>query len=285
MVETYGVSEERVYYVEEANKGTTPAAPGMFSIPHESLDPGVDAGNIILRSGGQFDAVAIKRGTRNPTLKVTYPLPSAAPMNFLQYAKRDLDKTLSIQVLYYKGAFATATDILSLLYTYMRVSKASVSCEIDDVIRATVELIGQTITPGTAKITDATYTDYTGAVGFNESSVTIGGATDDRVVGWKFDIANNPKQVPVIRNANGYLPKYIPNGRRQLSGEVKFEFESEAEMTALLADTEQDIAFGLGGAVVATFLNAKWSNVTHQKWLDDLISVTATFDARGLTIA
>ena len=145
--------------------------------------------------------------------------------------------------------------------------------------------LGRTWHPGTAKLAGATYTDHSGAVAFNESSVTIGGATDDRVVGWKFDILNNPKQVPVIRSANGYLPKYVPFGKRELSGEVKFEFESKAEMDAMLADTSQNIAFGLGGASVATFSGAKWSSVHHEKWLDDLLAVTAKFDATGLTIA
>ncbi len=285
MVETYGQDQERIYYVNEAVKGTTPNNPTVYSVPHESLDPGVDVGNILLRAGGNYDVVAIKRGLRNPTLKVTYPLPSAAPINLLQYAKRDLDTTLSVQVLYYKGAFATATDIISLLYSYMRVNKATVSCDIDDVVKATLEMVGQQMATGTAKIAGATYTDYTGAVSFNESAVTIAGATDERVVGWKFDILNNIRQIPVIRSANGYLAKYVTNGQRSLGGEIKFEFESKAEMDTMLADTAQTLTFGLGGAVVATFTGAKWSNVHHEKLLDDLIAVKAQFDATGLTIA
>lgn len=287
MVETYGVDQERIYYIDETVKGTTPGTPAMLGIPHESLDPGMDVGNLLLRAGGNYDVVAIKKGTRNPTIKVTYPLPSAAPISLLQYAKRDLDKTLSVQVLYYKGQFVDATDIISLLYTYMRVSKASVSCDIDDVVKATLELVGQNMATGTAKIADATYTDYSGAVAFNESSVTIGGSTNNEVVGWKFDILNNPKLVPVIRSANGYLPKYVPFGKRQLSGEIKFEFETKTQMDALLADTSQTIVFGLGGtpATAATFTGCKWSNIHHEKWLDDLVAVTASFDATGLTIA
>ena len=284
MVETYGVDQERIYYVNETVKGTTPATPAMLGVPHESLDPGINPNNLLLRSGGSYDLVAIKRGTRTATLKITYPLPSSAPISLLQYAKRDLDTSLAVQVLYYKGAFATATDILSLVYNYMRIAKASVSCEIDDVIKASLELIGQNVTPGTSKIADATYNDHVGAVAFNETAVTIGATTEDRVIGWKFDIVNNPKQVPVIRSANGYLAKYVPFGKRQLSGEVRFEFESMAEMAAVLADTQQNIAFGLGGAAIATFQNCKWSNVTHSKWLDDLIQCTATFDATSLTI-
>jgi hypothetical protein len=286
MVETYGLDQERIYYILEANKGTTPNNPAMLGIPHETLDVGMDVGNIPLRAGGNFDVVALKKGMRNPTLKVTYPLPSAAPIELLQYAKRDLDKTLSVQVLYYKGAFATATDILSFLYTYMRINKATVSCDIDDVVKATLEMVGQQMATGTAKIAGATYTDHTGAVAFNESAVTIAGATDDRVVGWKFDIVNNARQVPVIRTgASSALAKYVPFGQRSLSGEITFEFESKAEMDAMLADTAQTLTFGLGGAVLATFTGAKWSNVHHERLLDDLIAVRAEFDATGLTIA
>jgi hypothetical protein len=213
-------------------------------------------------------------------------VPSAAPIDLLQYAKLDLDKSLSAQVLYYKGAWASATDIISLLYTYLRIGKASVGCEIDDILKASLELLGQNVTTDTSKIADATYTDFSGAVAFNETDVTIGGSVNDRVVGWKFDINNNPKQVPVIRTTNGYLAKYIPFGSRQLSGEVRFEFESKTELDEALADTEFPIKFGLGGTAYAQMEAAKWSNISSEKWLDDLIAVRAQFDAKGpLTIA
>jgi hypothetical protein len=286
MVETYSTDQERIYYVAETVKGTTPANPAMLGVPHESVNPGFNPGNLLLRSGGSYDLFAIKKGTRVPSLKVSYIIPSAAPVDLLQYAKTDLDKTLSVQVLYHKGSFASATDILSLLYNYMRIGKASVSCEIDDVLKANLEMIGQNVTTGTAKLSGATYTDYGGAVAFNETDLTIGGAANDRVVGWKFDINNNPKQVPVIRSTNGYLAKYIPFGNRQLSGEVRFEFESKTEMDNALSDTEFNIRFGLGGTAYAQMEAAKWSNITSEKWLDDLIAVRAQFDAKGpLSIA
>jgi hypothetical protein len=286
MVETYSTDQERIYYIPETAKGTTPANPAMLGVPHESINPGFSPSNLLLRSGGSYDLYAIKKGLRVPSLKVSYVIPSAAPVDLLQHAKIDLDNTLSVQVIYYKGSWASATDILSLLYNYMRIGKASVSCEIDDVLKASLEMVGQNITTGTAKISGATYTDYTGAVAFNETDVTIAGVANDRVVGWKFDINNNPKQVPVIRSTNGHLAKYIPFGNRQLSGEVRFEFESKAEMDDALADTEFDIRFGLGGTAYAQMDDAKWSSVTHEKWLDDLIAVRAQFDAKGpLSIA
>ena len=176
MVETYSADQERIYYVAETVKGTTPTNPSMLGVPHESVNPGFNAGNLLLRSGGSYDLFAIKKGTRVPSLKFSYIVPSAAPIDLLQYVKIDLDKTLSVQVLYHKGSFASATDILSLLYTYMRIGKASVSCEIDDILKCNLEMVGQNLVTGTAKLSGAAFTDYAGAVAFNETDVTIGGS-------------------------------------------------------------------------------------------------------------
>ena len=54
MIETYGVDQERIYYVNETVKGTTPATPGTPGAPHESLDPGINSKNLLLRSGGNI---------------------------------------------------------------------------------------------------------------------------------------------------------------------------------------------------------------------------------------
>ncbi|MCW4018002.1 MAG: phage tail tube protein [Candidatus Bathyarchaeota archaeon] len=286
MVETYSADEERFYYVVETVKGTTPANPAMLSVPQAELTPDFDPGNLLLRGGGSFDLQAIKPGIRKPAIRVKYPLPSVAPIDLLQYVKRDLDKSLSCQVLYHKGSWTEPTNIISLLYTYMRIGKASVSCEIDGVIEATLELLGQNLTTGTAKIAGATYTDYGGVVAFNEASVLKDLTPDDRVTGWSFSINNNVKQVPVIRSSSGTLAKYVTFGNRGLSGEVKFEFESKAEMDAALADSEFDLKFMLSGSNNAVFPDCHWSSVTHEKWLDDLIAVRAAFDSKGpLTIA
>src|SRR4030066_441583 len=111
MPETYSAHESRIYYVEETAYGQTPTNPSMLSVPAESLEPAVNPNNIKLRGVGSVDLQAIKKGLRAPSLKVSFPLPSDAPISFLQYAKADLDKSLSIQVLYYKGVFSAATDI------------------------------------------------------------------------------------------------------------------------------------------------------------------------------
>ncbi len=287
MVETYSTDQERFYYIEEGTPGVTPSgAPEahitMLGIPAVDIIPSFDPNNLKLRGVGNYDLQDIKRGTFEPSLRLNYIVPSAAPTNLLQYIKRDLDKTISGQVLYYKGAFEAATDILSLLYNYLKVSKATVSFETDDLVRASLDLIGQNITTGTAKLANADYAEYSGAI--SQSTVTIGGVTNTKATRWSFSVENNPRRVPVIRSANPHLAKYIPWGQRSISGEIDFEFEDKTEIDQALADTEFSLALGIGGAT-ATLSNCKWDTITKDKWLEDLISVKATFTARGLAIA
>jgi hypothetical protein len=281
MVETYGMDEQRFYSVVESVFGTTPTNPTMLSVPSDPIDPGFDPGNLKLRGGGNYDLQSIKKGLRKPSLKIGYALPSDAPIELLQWAKVDQDKSLSCQVIYYKGIFASASDILSLLYKGMRISKVSVQCSIEDVIRATMEFEGQDLETGTAKISGANYADHSGAVPFHESYVKKATSVLDRVTDWKFDILNHPRRVPVIRSTNGHLAKYIPFGTRDLSGELAFEFESKEEMDECLADTEFTLEFGLGGTCKAVFSYCKWDGITHTKWLEDLISAKARFVAKG----
>jgi hypothetical protein len=281
MVETYGTDEERFYYVVESVLGTTPPNPAMLGPACDPIDPGFDPSNLKLRGGGSYDLQAIKKGLRKPSLKIGYALPSIAPIDLLQWAKTDQDKSLSCQVIYYKGVFASAADIISLLYKGMRISKVSVQCTIEDVVKATIEFEGQDLETGTAKISGASYTDHTGAVAFHESYVKIASVANERVVDWKFDVVNNPRRVPVIRSSSGNLAKYIPFGHRELSGELTFEFEAKTEMDDILADTEFALEFGLGGSSKAVFSACKWDQITHSKWQEDLICCKAKFVAKG----
>jgi len=281
MVETYGAHQTRLYYVEETSYGETPANPSMLGVPAESVEPAINPSNIKLRGIGSIDLQAVKKGLRQVALKVSYPLPSSAPIDFLQYAKADLNKSLSIQTLYYKGLFAEATDIISLLHKGCKFQKVTVECHIEDVVKASGELIGQNLEVGTAKITGATYTDHSGAVPFYESYVKKGASTLDRVTDWSFTIENNLKRVPVIRTTNGYLLKYLPYRHRSLTGELTFEFESKEEFEDVINDTEFDLEFGLGGSNKAVFTDCKWENVATPTRIEDLIALKASFVAKG----
>ncbi|MFB3887956.1 MAG: phage tail tube protein [Candidatus Bathyarchaeia archaeon] len=285
MPETYGAHESRIYYVEETAYGQTPTNPSMTSVPAESLEPTFNPGNIKLRGFGSVDLQAVKKGLHAPSLKVAYSLPSEAPVNFLQNARDELNKSLTVQVLYYKGAFASATDIVSLLFAGCKFHKVSVNCSIEDVVRANAELLAQTATTGTAKITGATYADYSGAVPFYESYLKKGAATLDRVTDWKFTLENNLKQVPVIRTTNGNLLKYLPHRHRALTGEVTFEFESKEEYDDVIGDSEFTLEFGLGGTSKATFSGCKWENVASPARVEDLVSLKAEFVAKTFTLS
>jgi len=267
--------------VEESTYGTTPTNPSMYGASAESVEPAINPSNIKVRGIGSIDLQALKKGLRNVGLKVAYPLPSDAPIDFLQHAKAELDHSLSIQVLYYKGIFASATDIISLLHKGCKFQRLTVECHIDDVVKATAELIGQDLDVGTAKITGATYGDRVGAVPFYESYVKKATTTLDRVTDWSFIIENNLKRVPVIRTTNGYLLKYLPHRHRNLTGELTFEFESKEEFDDVVNETEFDLEFGLGGTDKAVFTGCRWENVVTPTRIEDLVALRAGFVAKG----
>ena len=286
MVDTYHSDQEKFYYVTEGSFGVVPATPAMLGHSCSNLDPDINANNIKVSGTGSVDLVALKRGLRQPTLRLKYPIPSDAPINLLQYVKQELNNSLVLQVLYYKDIFATATDIISLLYKGARFNKATLTCDIDGLLECEAEFRAQDVEVTTAKIANATYTDYAGAVSGSESYVKIGGVSCERVTSWKLSIDNSCKPVPVIRSVNGHLAKYIPWGKRLLTGELNFEFESKQEADDILADTEQSsLEFGLGGANKVNVAYAKWDDFSLSCKSEDLIYAKVLFTARGpLTI-
>ena len=287
MVDTYHSDQEKFYYVPEGTFGVVPANPPMLGHACSSIDPDINPNNIRVPGTGSIDIAALKRGLRQPVLKVKYPIPSDAPINLLQYVKQELNASLSLQVLYYKNQFAFATDIISLLYKGARFNKATLTCDIDGILECEAEFPSQDIEIGTAKIAGAGYTEYAGAVSGSESYVKIAGTICERITSWKLQIDNSCKPVPVIRSVNGHIAKYLPFGKRLLTGELNFEFESKQEADDVLADTEQSsLEFGLGGANLANVAFAKWEDVSFSGKAEDLIFVKATFTARGpLTIS
>lgn len=284
MSETYSSHESRIYYVEEANYGQTPQNPTMLSVPAESIEPQINPNNIKLRGVGSVDLQAIKKGLHAPSLKLAYALPSDAAVNLLQNARMELAKSLSLQVLYYKGDFASAANVTSLLFRGAKVQRATVECSVEDVLRASVDFLAQDAAVSTAKIQSATYADYTGVVPFYESYIKKGAANLDRVTDWKFSVDNHLKQVPVIRSPNGNILKYLPNRHRDLNGEVIFEFESKEEFEDIINDIEFDLEFGLGGANKAVFSGCKWENASAPTRIEELVSLKAQFVAKTFTI-
>jgi hypothetical protein len=289
MTDTYGAHECRVYFVQETNYGETPTNPSMLSINAENLEPSLNPDLIQVRGVGSGDLQSVKRGLRQANLKIVHLLPSDAPISFIQHAQAL--NSLSIQLLYYKGSFASATDVISLLYKGCRINKLAVECSIEEVVKATVEIVGKDVTVGTSKITGATYGDYAGAIPYNESYVQRGAgdgsglAVLERVTDWKFSIENNLKPVPVIRSTDGYLLKYLPARHRNLTGELTFEFESKQEYDDVINDIEFSLKFGLGNTNNALFKYCKWENVATPTRVEDLVSLRASFVARDVVIS
>jgi hypothetical protein len=280
----YGAHEAKIYYVEETNYGVTPSNPTMLGVKAESVEPALNPSLIKVRGVGSRDLQAIKKGLRQANMKIVYPLPSDAPINFLQHIQTL--NSLSIEVFYEK-----TSETIDLLYKGCRFDKVVVECSIEDIVKATVELVGQNVAVGTAKISGATYMDYAGAVPYFESYVQQGDADGsnltavERVTDWKFTIENNLKRVPVIRGTEGFLLKYLPARHRNLTGELTFEFENKQEFDDVISDSEFSLNFGLGGTSSALFKYCKWENVTTPTRIEDLVSLKANLVARDLTIS
>ena len=280
----FGAHEAKIYYVEETNYGETPLNPAMVGVKAETVEPTLNPGLIKVRGIGSRDLQTIRRGLRQISLRVAYPLPSDAPINFLQHIQTL--NSLSIEVIYEK-----TDSIIDLLFKGCRFNKATVECHIEDIVKADIEILGQDANIGTSKISGATYSEYSGAVPFYESFVKKGDADGsnltavDRITDWKFTIENNLKRVPVIRETNGYLLKYLSARHRNLYGELTFEFESKQEYDEVINDSEFSLQFGLGGSSTALFKYCKWENVSTPTQIEDLVALKASFVARDVLIS
>jgi hypothetical protein len=276
----YGAHEAKFYYVEETNYGETPASPNMLGIgPVENVEPAISPGLIKVRGIGSIDLQAIRKGLRQVAVKVAFALPSDSPIGFIQWAKVELNKSLSIEVFYEK-----TSGIISLLHKGCKFNRLTVGCSVEGIIKADTELLGQNLTVGTAKI-GASYGDHPYAVPFYQSYVKKDTTTLERVTDWKWTIENNLKRVPVIKTTSGDILKYLPHRHRNLSGEVTFEFESKEEFDDVINDTEFSLEFGLGGSNKALFSNCKWDQVSTPTRIEDLVALKAPFVARTVAIS
>jgi hypothetical protein len=281
MVETYGEHEIRAYWVVETEYGVTPPDPVMKRICAEGIEPNLDPHLIKVRGLGDRTLQAIKKGSFLPTLNLGHLVPSDGPVDFLQYFKSAY--SLSVEVLYFKGEFASATDIISLLIKGCRLNTISTAVGIDDILKADVKIIGQNVLIGTAKV-GASYFNFTGTVPFYDTYVKKQTTTLDRATGFKFEVKNNLKPITVIRASDSNILKYLQFGKQEASGEIDFEFETEEELEDVVDDIEFSLEFGVGGSPVKkfTFSNCKWDNVGTKA--EDYVSLRAPFTAKDFTI-
>jgi len=275
----FGAHEAKVYYVQEATFGVTPTNPSMLGIATaEDVEPSLNPSLVKLRGVGSRDLSLIRRGAREVGLKVVYAVPSAAPIDFLQFVQTL--NSMSVELFYEKSS-----GIVDLLHKGCRIDKLTVECSVESVIKATAELVGQDLAVGTSKISGASYSDYSGAVPFYESYVKKGATVLERVTDFKFSIENNLKRVPVIRSTSGHLLKFLQERHRNCSGELTFEFESKEEFDDIINDGEFTLEFGLGGANKAVFTGCKWESVGTPTRTEDLVSLRAPFVAKSIAIS
>lgn len=275
----YGAHEAKAYYVIESSYGVTPTNPSMTGLATaENVEPDLNPGHIKVRGTGSRDLQAIRKGLRQVGLKIDYNLPSAAPIDFLLNVQT-LD-SLSLELVYEKSL-----GVVDLLYTGCRFNTVTVECSIEDLVKATVELIAQNVAVGTDKISGANYADHSGAVPYHESYVKKDAATLDTVTDFRFTVENNLKRVPVIRSTNGHLLKYLPERHRNCTGELVFDFESKDEFDEVINDSEFSLEFGLGGSNKAVFTDCKWDMISAPTRIEDLVTLKAPFTAKTVMIS
>ncbi|MCW4016807.1 MAG: phage tail tube protein [Candidatus Bathyarchaeota archaeon] len=274
----YGAHEAKAYYVVESSYGVTPSTPSMTGLATtENVEPTLNPGLIKVRGTGSRDLQTIKTGLRQVGLKIEYNLPSASPIDFLLNVQTL--ESLSIEVVYEK-----TSETIDLLYTGCRFNTLTVECSVEDILKATAELIGQDVTIGTDKISGATYADHSGAVPYYESYIKKDTTTIDHVTDFRFTIENNLKRVPVIRTTDGHLLKYLPERHRNCTGELTFDFETKNEFDDIINDSDFSLEFGLGGTSKAVFSDCKWESISPPTRIEDLVSVKAPFVAKSVAI-
>jgi hypothetical protein len=289
-VETYGAHECRTYFVAETQYGITPASPAMLGINTEGVEPKISPGLIKVMGLGSRDLQALYAGVRKVNLKFPNALSGQSPISLIQHVQTL--SSLSVQVIYYKGLWSSPSNIIAYLLSGCKIDKLSVECHLEDIVKGTVEMMGQTVVRQTGLIQNATYGDYSGAIPFSSTYVQKGapsggsGVTLTDVTDWKFDIENNLKPVAVIQSGgSGLLLKYLRERHRKLEGELTMEFENDSELQDMLIDTEFSLLFGLGSTNTALFKYCKWEEVNTPTKMEDLVTVKAKFVARDLFIS
>jgi len=289
-VETYGAHECRVYFVQESVYGQTPTNPTMLGINNEGPEPKIAPSLIEVMGVGNRDLQALVAGMRKVELKIPHTLSDLAPINFIQHVQTL--NSLSVLVAYYKGLFASPTNVIAFMHTGCKIDKVSVSCKIDEIVKADVELIGRNVSRSTSLPTGATYGDYPGGIPFFNTKVQKGAASGGSyadltdITDWKFEIQNNLKAVVTIQSGGtGLLLKYLRERNRKLSGELTLEFENDWALADLLADSQFSLNFNLSGGKQALFTYCKWEEFNPTTKIKDLVSVKLKFLAQTVAIS
>jgi hypothetical protein len=288
-VQTYGAQETRLYFVIESTYGMMPSNPAMLGINTNGPEPDINPSVIEVLGIGQRNLQAMYNGMRKVSLKVPHILSPLSPIGFLQHVTT-LD-SLSVLVAYYKGLWTAPTNIIAHTLTGCKIDKATVSCKVDDVVKADIELIGQNVTRATVLPSGATFGDYPGGIQFYNARIQKGASggtgladlTD--VTDWKFEINNNLKAVQTIMSAgSGLYLKYLRERNLQLTGELTLEFESDWALQDILNNAWFSLNFVLGSGHQALFTNCMWEDFSPTAKVKDLVDVKLKFCAQNLSL-
>ncbi|MCW4024932.1 MAG: phage tail tube protein [Candidatus Bathyarchaeota archaeon] len=272
-----GAGSQFNYILENYLGAPLPETPAFKTLIADDIEPGIDPSLIKVRGCGSRDLVALKRGLLKADLKVIYPLPSDDIMNFVHHVVDCYAMTVSV-------LDEGPDELIDLLYTGSRIDKATISCAIEDVLKAECELMSQDVTGASAKPEGATYTPLSGAVSWEDVAVLKGDADGSNLspfevtTDWKFTIANNLKRVGVIRASNPTKPKYIIPLHRDLSGELTCTFESKDQYYAAAAGAFS-LKFDLSAGKYFLFKNCQWEKVNSVRKPDDIVSMKLAFTA------
>jgi len=272
----YTGEETRAYYVEETTYGVTPTNPTMLCIGIiQEIEPALDPKSIVLRGIGSRNIKAIRRGLRHIDLKMVY---TPQNWNFFNYA-RSL-KSTSVEVYYEK-----TSGIISLNHKGCKVDRTKVDVSIEDPVKVTMDLIGQDVTVGTAKIGASYETEpATDPLTGSNCSISKAGAEITRFSDFSFEIVSNLKRQPVIKATTPYLIKSLPERQEVLQGSIRADFESKAELDDILGDTEFTLLFNIDGTNFS-FTGCKWRSSRLPTKIEDTVAQTLEWEAKGLTIS
>lgn len=275
--------EARAYYVEEATYGMTPANPAMLWIGViQDVEPALDPRNIVIRGIGSRNVKAIRRGLRHVDLRLSY-IPQ--DWDFLPYARND--ESLSIEVFYEKTA-----GIISLNHKGCKIDRYKIDGSLEEPVKISVDLIGQDVAVGTAKI-GASYEDEPTAAPITGSECVIkkDGATPTEITRYSdfsLEIINNLKRQPVIRSTTPYLIKSLPWRHEVLQGSIRADFETKTELDEILGDTEFSLIFEIGptgNKKTFTLGGCKWRSSRLPTKIEDTVAQLLEWEAKTLTIS
>jgi hypothetical protein len=155
------------YILEDFLGAPLPENPAFKSIITDSFDPGIDPALIKRRGCGSRDLVGIKRGVLKPDFKVSFAVPADDIMNFIHHVVDCYAMTIS-------ALDEGPEELIEILYRGVRIDKATISCSLEDVLKADCDLMAQDVNSASAKIAGANYTDIGGEVSWADITVQKG---------------------------------------------------------------------------------------------------------------